>query len=64
MWTESVGGNQNGGYSACQLALYLNWYELPRLFRLHPRGEPKHLFLPCENCSPQLSKPALYFELS
>ena len=61
--TESVGGNQNRGYSACQLALYLNQYEATRLFRMHPRGEPKHFLLPRENRRPQLSKPALYFEL-
>ena len=63
MWAESVGGDQNGGYSACQLALHLNRHEAIRRFRMHPGGEPKHFLLPRENRRPQLSKPALYFEL-
>ena len=46
-----------------RLALYLNRYEATRLFRMHPRGEPKHFLLPRENRRPQLSKPALHFEL-
>ena len=56
-------GTVHGGYSACQLALYLNRYEATRLFRMHPSGEPKHFLLPTENRRPQLRKPALYFEL-